>query len=162
MKKEYTTAGVAARIWLLTSVVFAIGFGLVCLFNSTYQIFMSTGFALFASLIGSIPAFVVIITYFFLIKNIQLKWQTKFSRLLLIQFGITICYGLFAALIDIPMRIWFDGNSRFIYPLLYVTAILFACSCIASFIILKIIASYFSNGKITDISYSYTFSLLFQ
>ena len=162
MKKEYTTVGIALRLWLLTSVIFTLGLGIIFLFLNSHELFIAGGFVMLASIIGSLPAFVIILAYLFLIKTIELKWQSKFFRLLFVQFGITICYGLFAAAINIPTRLLFERSHDFLDPFLCVTAGLFACSCIASFIILKIIAYYFSDGMTDGPSFSYTFFLLFQ
>ncbi|MEO6671159.1 MAG: cell envelope integrity protein CreD [Ferruginibacter sp.] len=162
MKKHYTTVGVALRIWLLTSIISSLLLGIIFLFRDPQSVTMAAGFVLLASIIGSIPAFVVVLTFLFVIKHAELRWQAKFFRLLFLQFGITACYGLFAAAINLPISMWFGSNNDFIYPFIFTTAILFSASCIATFIILKILAAYFSAGQTGNFFYSYTFSLLFK
>ena len=106
MNKEYTAAGIAWRIWILTAVFFALGlYGFVLQYER--EMLLAGAFILFATIIGSIPAFVLIFVFSYLIKISAGSWQSKFLRLLLLQFFITICYGLFAAVIDVPV-----GNYR--------------------------------------------------
>jgi len=160
MNRNYTAAGVAWRIWLLTGFIAAVGMYIFMAYNESSFI-IAGAFILFATIIGSIPAFLVLFPFSYIIKISEGCWQSKFSRLLILQFVITICYGLLGAVIDLPVDNWLHIKSNFIFTTLLVAVALFACSLVGSFILLKIIAAYFSLSA-GNLSYSQLFYSLLQ
>ncbi len=144
MNREYTAAGVAWRIWMLTAFIAAVGIHVFMLYNEKDFLFAGA-FILFATIVGSIPSFLFLFPFSYTIKNTGGSWQSKFLKLLLLQLGITACYGLFAAVADIPIGIIFNTNFNFIFTAFTSTLALFACSLTATFLLLKIIHAYFSD-----------------
>ncbi len=159
MNKKYTAGGIAVRIWLLTAVFFAAALYFI-IGSHDPQILMAGAFILFATIVGSTPAFLTIALCAYFIKMSEASWRLKFIRLLVIQFLITVGYGLLAGVIGVPGASLFGFEDSFIYTTLVVTAGLFICTLTASFIILKLVAGYFSETATNNLSYQQVFNSL--
>lgn len=115
-----------------------------------------------ASLAGSFPAAIIIRFSILIINRKQLRWQDKYWKLLFIQFITTLFYGSIGALLNFSYGIIFSGGGHFAYYAFLISAVLFACSAGSTFILLKIITSYFSYSQTTGFSYTYLFTSLFK
>jgi hypothetical protein len=91
MNKNYTAAGIAWRIWILTAVFFAIGLYWFIL-QYEQEMLLAGAFVLFARLLAA-HRHSWHLCIFLPHQNLRRRWQSKFLRLLLLQFFITICYG---------------------------------------------------------------------
>lgn len=162
MNKNYSSIGITLRIWLLTCTILTIGFTLylIC-FESISFIIVSVVFFIVA-MAGSFPVAIILRFSILMINRKPLKWQEKFWRLLFIQFLITLFYGSIGALLNFPFGMIFNGGGHFAYQTILISALLFACSAGSSFILLKIITSYFSYNQTSSFSYNQLFTSLFQ
>ena len=163
MNRQFTSSGIAFRIWILTALLFGLGF---CVyetygFHQVNMLMYAGAFA--ASILGSIPAFIALLIFVPLINRAKKSWRVKFFRLLLIQFFITGCYGLLAAALDFPIA---NFNSEdwysFLYTGLIVFASLFASTVLSSFFLLKDTSQFFSGNQFTNLTYNNIFLSLFQ
>ncbi|MEO7522769.1 MAG: cell envelope integrity protein CreD [Ferruginibacter sp.] len=162
MINKSSTSGVAARIWFLTSIVFTAGLFVFHLNHGLYSVFTYIVLVFLFSLVVSIPALVAIIFSLIFLRTISLSWQAKFFRLLFAQFLVTFCYGALAAFINVPYSMRNEHDTGFINTGVMVTSLLFSASTVASFILLRIIAAYFSMPETGNLGYRKIFTLLFH
>ncbi len=164
MNKKYTSASVSIRIWVFTALAFAAG----CLFyfliidNSRFDVPVPI-IAFFAALIGSVPALVGMLIVIPFIKTSGAHWQTKFLRLLLLLFILTIPYGIAAAAIRILSFAfnWGAEGPGFLITALLVVVLLFASSLCAALLALRPAFFYFNSHEPQDQSYPNIFNQLF-
>lgn len=138
----YTSLGLAARIWLHTTLVLLIGVIAISVFFDTdgWQIpwvFLAAFVALFASL----PALIVLAISISLINRPSWSTRFKFGLLFWITLFITLSYGCVAGIIDRDLSTIFLG-----------TAILFTPASIAIIINANKLAVYFNDHLTTQIN----------
>ena len=134
MKKQFTSSGIAFRTWILTALLFGLGFSLheIYRFHDADMLMIGGTFA--AAILGSIPAFILLLVFIPLINRIKKSWQVKFYRLLFIQVFITGCYGLLVVVADLPIASWNNEQwYSFLYTGLIAFASLFASTLLSSF-----------------------------
>ena len=156
MKKHYTSAGISLRLWPLTAIVFAMGMvGYLIMDSNEFTPFMPFVLSI-ASLIGSVPALVVMFIIIPFINRSAVEWQTKILRLLLLLFTVTIPYALAAGAINVfSLALNYDvAGPGFLITAVITSVALFACSVVALFIALKPVSYYFNNNE--PVNYSYT------
>ncbi len=157
------TTSLSARIWLLTSVVFAIGSMIysIAFENGTDAIFfLIVGF--FFSLLGSVPVLILFFIILPILKKIKVKWQSKLLWFMILIVCIDVCYSLLPAFLGLNIFNR-DGehSSDFLPTLLLYTGILFTCTITAVLLSLQHIACYLSDGKANTTSYSTIIQQLF-
>jgi inner membrane protein len=131
------------KIWLLTSLVFGIGWLLFLIYNNEANNAFIALIATVCAAIGSIP---VLITFFIAlpyIKKSNYATANKYVLLLLTCFICTCPYGVIGGnLIAYQLEKWNINNS--ILHIMIATALLFTASLIALLIVSKHIKKYFS------------------
>ena len=162
MEKEFTSSGIAFRIWILTAILLAFG---ICSYEALSfndGNLLLFGGAIAACIIGSLPAFIVLLLVIPLISRANKNWQVKFYRLLLTQFFITICYAAAGAMITLPFVNFKETLNYFFQVGAVVLTVLFGVALLASIFLLKAIAAFFSNNQETGLSYNDIFLSLFK
>ena len=143
MQKNVNCISLSIKIWLLTSLVFGIGWLLFLLYNNEVNNAFIALIATVCAAIGSIP---VLITFFIAlpyIKKSNYSTTTKYAWLLFTCFLCTCPYGAVGgSLMAYQLEKWNITNS--ILHIMIATAILFSASLIALIIIRKHIIKYFS------------------
>ncbi|MFT3908797.1 MAG: cell envelope integrity protein CreD [Ferruginibacter sp.] len=162
MERKYTGTGIACRIWLLTSFVITVAISIYFSFEHFFSAIPEGALFFIGSLVCSLPAFVVMLLFIPAIDDGEHSWRIKFFRLLVLQFVITIFYGLVAAFIDISTGIFTNHKTDLLFSGFIVSLCLFTASFISSLIILPIIAAYFSGYKATGFSHIQLLNFLFQ
>jgi inner membrane protein len=161
MKNIITSTLLSARIWLLTSVSFAIVISVAAAFknnNSEWILFLF--FGCIAALVASIP---VLISFFIILPFLQkakLSWQKKCWYFIGFIFFVTACYGFFPAMYGFHI-LGFDNNRilSFFTDLLIIASGLFACAMVAVFFSYQKMLDFFSAEE--NKSYSTIFKQLF-
>ncbi|MEO6491069.1 MAG: cell envelope integrity protein CreD [Ferruginibacter sp.] len=157
----YTSYGIALRLWIFTATLFATGLccylGYTSSMNPTEFLF---AWAITTSL--SLPAFIFLVIVIPGINKINAGFQKKISRLLIAQAFVTFCYGLCAASLDMNvLEVSHDTWYRSIFTAAVVFLMLFSAAFIASLILIRIIAIYFS-GNNSDPSFNAVALSIFQ
>lgn len=152
MDKEYTAAGIALRIWFVTGILTGciIEFAFLAgKFMEWYVILV----AVIASLIGSIPAAIVLGVTLYTIKQVGKTTGSKLRLLFLLQVVICSGYGGAGAALGLASELFFEsyGNS-FFSTIMIITIALFACNLVAVLIHLKPLASYFSGNDFSHVT----------
>ena len=135
----------AARIWILTSLVFGVGWLL-------YSVFFEPGMELWISIIaticaavGSLPVLLVLSIVLPRIEHLPIPKGDKINRLVLASFICTLPYGLTGSIFFTrnygSNQYW---NDYLLYSLA-VSAVLFACSIVAMLLTRNSILQFFSS-----------------
>ena len=146
MNKKYTSFGIAARLWILTCLVFGSGWLLYQLiFDHELEVVMPI-LAVICSAIGSIPVLVILYLLTMYFEDLQATTATKIKRLVITCYCCTIPYGLIGGNL---IYIHFGTDQWFIEYLLKVlvaSAALFACSMVALLLVNKQVTRFFSQN----------------
>ena len=164
MYKEYSSIGIALRIWFLTALAFSILlFIFLCIHESQINI-SALGISFVASVIGSFPAIIILLIAMPIIKNFKLVWNNKVFIFVFLSFLLTIPYGIVAGFIEIMPFIFFkhNGHPGFLLTVFIVSAFLSGSVMIAIFFNLKPIASYFSKNEMSAYSFQSIINQLFS
>ena len=163
MKNIVTSGGLSARIWFLTSVVFAVGVMGYCLvFEKGMNSVGLMCIWLSVSLIGSLPALIVFFIALPVMQIIKIQWQYKLLWFMLLVVCIDACYATIPALLDYNLfNTSTDSASGFGQKIFLYTAVLFTCTASAVLLSIQSIVSYFSHGSVTTVSYPVIFKQLF-
>ena len=163
MIKIITSTSLSARIWLLTSVVFAVAlmfYSIVFQNGNSALLFLLIGFL--CSLLGSFPALIAFFIAFPILKKANIKWQSKFGWFMLLVLCIDVCYSAVPSILGLN---FFDRygeyKTNFLEILLLYSSILFTCTVVAVLCSLQHIAFYLSDGKANTSSYSTILQQLF-
>jgi len=163
MKNIMTTTGLSARIWLLTSITFAIGFMSYCLlFENEGEgvLLLLAGF--FSSLIGSFPALIAFFIALPILQTVKIKWQFKLAWFMILVLCIDVCYGAVPAFLGYNfLDKYRHEKAGFFETLLLYTGILFTCTVMAILFSLNRVAFYLSDGAVNSTSYSKIIRQLF-
>ncbi len=151
MKDKYSKTGLAARIWLSTALL--VGLVLLLYLHEHWSVESLMGFIVvtFATMVASLPAFLILLFFLSLSDNPGVSWQTKYWRLLFVQIGITMIYAAIVGMLD--------SGTAFSETALLVCCALFGCTLLASLIQLKYIFHLFSDNATEEAIY---FNLLFS
>ncbi len=163
MNKKFSFAGIAFRLWILTALLLAAGLCVYEISSLDDLNIVIIGLSIVAVILGSLPAFFILLICIPLINRSEQNWKIKFIRLLLVQFLITLAYGAFAALVDFPIsNFTHEKWYRFMETGLIVFAMLFSCTLLAAFFFLRGIATFFSHNLFIPASYNHVLLSLFQ
>ena len=146
MNKKITLLSFITRLWLVSSIVFSIGFFIYNLYDAgdEYAYFILIG-SLVAAIIGSIPAFVILLLLLPLVKRFCKAYTLRFFVLILLIFFLSIVYGVSGAVItNNPLNKYSSLNS-FLISLSVYAASVFAATVIALLISISYIKIYFSS-----------------
>ena len=147
MNNSFTSLGLSARIWLLTTVWLTVGFILSGFWTGfAFGFYFLLFFA--GSLIVSIPAFVALLIAFPVIRQIFDARQVRCRILILLLFLIALGYAGIVDMLEIPVF----GNSPGNF--LWITLSLFGASFIATISSVKGIASFFAEETDTALEFS--------
>lgn len=148
---EIKSSSITTRLWLYTSFCFGCILFTITVWQSPAEAFLWLLLGWIPAIIGSLPALIILNIVF---ESTTKKYETvkdKFLAFLLLQFFITLLYGLFAAFTVISLDLFGEDNwQRFFESLGITTGILFASSCAATAIIQKTINKYFQNQINTE------------
>lgn len=145
--KIFTSAGIAARIWLLSSLIFGAGWLLVSLFVPDFDLPWWT-FLLAApcAIIGSLPLLLLLLITIPWIERSQIDRKRKIINLVVTCFIGTFGYGIVGGLLFFTK--W-SGESDWLIDymaiVLSITGVLFACSAIALALTGKRLTSFFTS-----------------
>lgn len=145
MKKEYTSTGIALRIWIGTSIIMATGVAICTLFAGSGIFALPTlivGFII--ALVISLPALAILCIFIPVIRSADTDLQVKRLRLILLLAVISIGYAIIPAAISIFRFADFTHSGFFAGWGIY-AAIIFCCCFLSSLIYLKEITVLFSK-----------------
>ncbi len=140
-KRRVASSSIAILIWLLTNLVFAIGFCMGILGNAPIDDFQSIIFILLFSSVASVPILILLIIMLPLINRLKLTKGNKYGCLIAICLFSTSCYGILFSDFNI-----YQTQSSF-QNCIQFTLTLFAPSLIAIALIHKKINKYFVTKK---------------
>ena len=147
LNKTVKSILLAARIWILTSLVFGMGWLLYSVFfENDMPIWISMVAAICAGA-GSLPVLLVLALVLPRIENLVLQRSDKINRLVLASFICTLPYGVTGGLF---FTRGYGSNQYWEDYLLYslaVSGVLFACSIIAMLLTRKTIMQFFSSRQ---------------
>jgi len=146
MKKKYTAIGIALKIWLMTNLVFGIGWLLYCLVFENAGMAWTAALATFCATIGSTPVLLAMFITIPFIKESNSTTGNKTGLLFLVCFIAVIPYGIVGGnLFSFELRS-FGLNNIFLSCICF-TIILFSAAAIAISIYIDKIKSYFTTTK---------------
>ena len=140
-KRRVASSSIAILIWLLTNLVFAIGFCMGILGNAPINDFQSIIFICLFSSVASVPILILLIIMLPLINRFNLSKGNKYGCLIAICLFSTSCYGILFSDFNI-----YQTQSSF-QNCIQFTLTLFAPSLIAIALIHKKINKYFVTKK---------------
>jgi inner membrane protein len=148
--------GIASRLYFFTSLTLAIGITLCALphwdITIVYVFFVSC----ISCFVGGLPAFIVLLFTIEWVQQLTLALLGKLQTLALLLFTISLLYGLSAAFLPL----FFSSSNSFIETIQIiagVTAVLFACSCIATGINYTRLKNYLTNVDTLPATPSYNY-----
>ncbi|MEP6684145.1 MAG: cell envelope integrity protein CreD [Parafilimonas sp.] len=147
MNKIVTSPSLAVKLWLCSALNLAVGFTIYSFVEDRNPGYFILIISFFAFLIGSIPAFFVLIIFQPLIKKFINTYSNKIAALLFVFFLIAIPYGLVLSFITDDL---FNLYSKQIpYPLTVALCVVtvFAATFISFIINLKRIKFFFSSAN---------------
>ncbi|MCY7292436.1 MAG: cell envelope integrity protein CreD, partial [Ferruginibacter sp.] len=158
------TTILSARIWLLTSIIFAIGIMVYCIaFKNSENalLFLFVGFL--CSVLGSFPALIAFFIALPILKNLRIERQAKILWFMVLVLCIDLCYSLFPAFMGLNL---FDKEGKpgfdFLPTLLMYIVILFTCTMIAVLFSLQQLSFYLSDTIPKTSNYSTIIQQLFH
>ncbi len=141
MSKEYTSWGIAARIWMGSSGVFALGSLIFLLFDdlsaAPYSLLIGM-----AALIGSMPVVIILVVVLKYLMWCENTLSLRVTKLIVSCFFIAMIYGVLGGLIDsVLFSVTFFKTTGII------TLILFGTSLLTLGIFAKSVKSYLSSDE---------------
>lgn len=164
MKKEYSSIGIALRIWFCTALLFSIGlFVYLCIDKDQVNIGILF-FYFAASLIGSLPAIISLLIAMPFISRLNYTWEKKIFLLLFVSFLLATPYGILGGCIDILPYNFYNNEGRpgFLITAFIVAGLIFSCVFTAIAFNLIPIASYFSKNEMSTYSFQSIINQLFS
>lgn len=161
MNKIFTAAGIAARIWLRSSLVLTLGISIFLLGKGEHFSIVLIPVSVLAAVALSSPAFTLLCIAIPLINKGNTNWQAKFLKLLLAEFLIALCYGIFSVPVMYSIERLFALSGEGLQMIVIVTGVLFGTALVATFSILKMIAAFFSPYNAPESSYNKLLHSLF-
>lgn len=139
---------IAVFIWWYTWLVFMAGaFVLACFTGEAFMLVFVV--VLVASLLGSLPALVLLLFIIIPISHLNKHWQVKCARLIAALLGISVLYGLAACLIlhdEYSSSTIKDDLTVFVV----VTLVLFSCTLIGTAFIFPKLRQFFAASTIYE------------
>jgi inner membrane protein len=139
---------IAVLIWWYTWLVFMAGLFVFAAFKGEYFIFLFV-LGLIVSLLGSLPALLVLLFVINPINNINKHWHIKCIRLVVVLLGISVLYGLVASMVmhdDYSHHNIKDDLSVFSV----VTLVLFCCTMIGTALLFPKLRQFFEASTIYE------------
>lgn len=162
MNKFHTSIGVTWRVCILSALLIAIGIASGVALGDGFNVAGAFLIAFIGASLCSLPAMITLLIFLNIQADQTISWQIKFKRFLMLQLIIALMYGAGGALFNAVARITNEGPYTFLMVLGVVGLILFACSAIATFLCLTVIANHFSYGQTATSSYQNIFNSLFH
>ncbi|MEO6538571.1 MAG: cell envelope integrity protein CreD [Ferruginibacter sp.] len=154
---------IALRIWLCTALLSSLSIFLYLCIEAKhfYPGILFLSFA--ASLLGSLPANVILLIAMLAIRRLNYTWEKKIYLLLFSSFLLATPYGILGGCLDLLHYNFYNSESHpgFLTTVFIVTGLIFSCVFIAIVFILGPIASYFSENDIRHKSFQDIFNQLF-
>lgn len=147
-KKIFSSAGIAARIWILTCLVFGAGWLIVNLFigDRSELPWWTCLIAMLCSIIGSIPSLVVLSIVMPWIERQEIHQTRKIQKLVITCLIVTVVYGCIAGVVIAAFWTYCnDGLFNFLLSAFCSFAALFACCAVALALTLSRLRAYFSS-----------------
>lgn len=147
MRNVFTSKGIAARVWILSNLVFGVGWAIGIVITEGLSAIWSCMLATVGAAIGSLPSLVILLLVIPWIEGLSISRKLKITNLIVSCFIITLLYGITGGLI---YNFWMfpeDWWSEIIVSILIITGALFGCSLIALFLSRKRLLYYFTSYK---------------
>ncbi|MEO7046878.1 MAG: inner membrane CreD family protein, partial [Ferruginibacter sp.] len=163
MNNNYPSLNITFRIWIICAIIFAMGVNIADYILEGDLDILVILFSFIATLVGSLPAVICLLIALPIIRRSSLSWNKKVSIFLLISFLLTLPYGIIGGLIQLlPYNfLGYVNRPGFLSNVITISGVLFICEAISAFLILKRIASYFSNEDMSNLSYQTIINQLF-
>jgi inner membrane protein len=145
MNKIITSIGLAARIWILTSLVFGTGWLLYSLFFENGDMAWLSFVATICAIIGSLPVLLILSIVIPLIEKTCLQKEYKITRLVLACLLCTLPYAFIGALFFANSYQNNNWWTNYLSYTLIVWGILFSCNIIAMLLSRKRITNFFTS-----------------
>ena len=161
MKRLFTATGISFRIWLLTSILLAMGIACFVSLKDTTASALTAFFGSFViSLIAGIPAPIVILLALPGMNSTDTHHVNKNRYLLILILFITAGYGLIPAVFGIPL---FGSETRYnFFTQWFISSImLFSCCFFSVIILAPQLLAFFSNGEFSSLPFAQSLSRLF-
>ena len=145
MNNAFKTLGLAALIWILTSLVFGFGWFLYSVFFNNGNDAWISLLAIFCAALGSLPVLLVLTIALTLIRKLSVHKTHKIGWLAITCLVATVPYGLIGGhfLTDFFQRSNYE--QQYILRSITGSVILFSCSIIAMLIVSKRVNQFFSS-----------------
>jgi inner membrane protein len=151
MNKKYTSFGIAARIWILTSAVFGAGWMLVTVLFFTRENPLLGILAGVCAAIGTIPVLIFLYLLIGYFNSLDVTVSGKIRRVVISCYCCALPYAILGGSL-LRLQITEDWIINIIAQSLIMSALLFVCSVIAMSVIYKKMLVFFS----ADYAYSTT------
>lgn len=150
MKKIITTIGIAAKIWIVSSLLLGAGaFIISCIFNIGGVILFSFILPIPAA-IGSLPVLLLLWILLPKIEQLSASRQQKILNLVVICFACSFIYGIIGGMIITSLSDSSDWLNFFVERLLIVTGSLFTCALLSLLLLRRQLHAYFSSPNVTS------------
>jgi len=147
-------------MWLIAAATFAIELFIYLCFNDQRIDFVILPLSVLATLIGSIPGFVVLLICISLLRITGYSLKTKFVLFLSSQLFIAILYGIPVS--ALPLDFDFGNSVQSFYTIAGAIIALFATTFLATIIFVRRLAGIFLPNTSNDISFNEAIHLFFN
>jgi len=146
MIKEITSLRLTIRMWLISSLTLSIGIFIYNLYNGESFAFLVLAASFIISIIGSIPAFLIVLLFVPILKRLFKASIIRACVLVSIFFLIALAYGAAGSfLIDNPFSKYTSLTSFFTSAAIYAASV-FAAAFVAFIININYFKIYFSSS----------------
>ena len=152
--------GIIVRMWLITAATFGTELFVYLSFNEQRIEFIMLPLSVLATLVCSLPGFVVLLICLSLLRITKYSLRTKLSLFLSGQLFIAIVYGIPISALFFDLD--FGNPVHSFYVIAGATIALFAATFLATIIFIRRLASIFLPNTIADISFTKALYLFFH
>ncbi len=152
MKNRLTSLDIAVKMWAYSALILSSGIFVYAFFAEGVFSFVILIAVLIATIVGSFPAFIIIIFLLSLISKFLSNYSQKITVLIILYLLIALVYGCLSGLFFYNPFYKYDFLNSFLAAAGYSAAVVFAAILIAFFITIKYTKIYFSSPykKITQ------------
>lgn len=152
MKNRLTSLDIAVKMWAYSALILSSGIFVYAFFAEGVFSFVILIAVLIATIVGSFPAFIIIIFLLSLISKFLSNYSQKITALIILYLLIALVYGCLSGLFFYNPFYKYDFLNSFLAAAGYSAAVVFAAILIAFFITIKYTKIYFSSPykKITQ------------
>ncbi|MCP9751698.1 cell envelope integrity protein CreD [Ferruginibacter sp. HRS2-29] len=163
MKKEYSTLGTSARIWVLTAFFTALVIN-VCLSINAHDFNLGVPVIIFVvTLICRTPVLITLVLTLKFIKRIFSSIQVRCFSLLALLLLVTLPYALLGASASVISDIFYgSGHLAFFETMVIVIGVLFGSALLAAVLLAKRIFNYLYDNTAPDDSFQFISQTLFH